>query len=537
MVHNERVPDIGQANFVSIWFSEHCDFRSCSYRKKERLMNAAQRSLISPFALFAVLLAVMASHLASSAERRDMFVHLIEANKAQLVMLSEEKLIDTELARQISLALSDYEQAQSSPAAVRSSDYLVLEDALIQRVGVAASNLHIGRSRNDLGAAMNRMALRESLLDALASLNGARSLVLGLVRDHLHTLAPGFTHAVQAQPTTLAHLLLAFDDALQRDFSRLQEVYVRTNKSPLGAAAITTSGFAINRERLAELLAFDGLVENSYDAIAVSTVDSKLEIAAALSISAIGVGRLAQDLLFQYDDPAPAIVLSESMSGRSSIMPQKRNPSSIESLRVLASEVTADAHKATLYAHNTPLHEVRDVRNHLFLVVHDLLLDAQGLYRQLGTVLEALEFREAALRERIDQDYSTMTEVADALHRASGVPFRQAHEFASALTSLGRAGASRPSEIRYSAAAELYASMFEGAMLPLDEETLAAAIDAGKMVSGRKGTGGPQPAETRRMLDQSQRHQLASGEWIQARRQAIATRSVELNSRFVALFQ
>lgn len=489
----------------------------------------------SPFCLtlFVAPFAMSTAHAAGVAgESRDMFDHLIDANEAQIVMLAERELVNSALAERIATSLADYARAATVPGAERNPNYLALEAALIERIGSAASNLHLGRSRNDLGAAMNRMALRDDVLRVAAALSAARASVHDVAGRHVDTVMPGFTHAVQAQPTTLAHFLLAFDGALARDAERLQQSYARLNRSPLGAAAITTSGFALDRQRLAYLLGFEGLVDNSYDAIVVSTADSKAEIAAALSLSAIGVGRLAQDLLFQYDDPAPAIVVAESVAGRSSIMPQKRNPSIVEMLRVLASEVVGDAHKATIYVHNTPLHEVRDSRKYLFEVVHDLALDAEAMYEQLTLVLGSLEFRVDALRERVDADYSTMTELADALYREAGVPFRDGYDFASALTSFGRERGLRPAEISRTQAAAVYAATLGGAELPLDTAQFAAALDAAAIVANRKGTGGPQPGEVRRMLDEAIADNATLQAWAERERQRIAERLAELDEAF-----
>lgn len=488
--------------------------------------------LVAPFL---VSTAHSAGDSGETRDGRDMFDHLIDANKAQIVMLVERGLVDRALAERIAASLTDYARGEPASGSERNPDYLALETALVERIGVEASNLHLGRSRNDLGAAMNRMALRDDVLRVAVALHGARDVVHGLASRHVDTVMPGFTHAVQAQPTTLAHFLLAFDSALARDAERLRQAYARLNRSPLGAAAITTSGFALDRQRLAQLLGFDGLVDNSYDAIVVSTADSKAEIAAALSLSAIAVGRLAQDLLFQYDDPAPAIVVTESAAGRSSIMPQKRNPSMVEMLRVLASEVVGDAHKATVYVHNTPLHEVRDSRKYLFNVVHDVTLDAEAMYEQLSLVLGSLEFRADALRKRVDEDYSTMTELADALYREAGVPFRAGYRFASALTSFGRERGLRPAEISREQAARVYAATLDGAELPLDAAGFAATLDAGAIVANRAGIGGPQPAEVRRMLDEATGDNALFRAWIDGERTRIEDRREELDESFDAL--
>lgn len=455
----------------------------------------------------------------------DLYDELIDANRAQLVMLAEEGLMDRALAGRLALALDDIAAGAETPAE-RSSNYLDLEARLVARLGPEATNIHLGRSRNDLGAAMNRMALRAQLLETMQALTDARTVLVAMARTHRDTIAPGLTHAVQAQPTTLGHILLALDAHLARDQARFEEGYARLNLSPLGAAAITTSGFPLDRERLAGLLGFDGLVVNAYDAIVIASGDSKLELTQTAALSAIIIGRFAQDLLFQYDDPAPGLVLTAEASGRSSIMPQKRNPSSIERLRVAASEVTGLAQTALFYAHNTPMHEVRDTRAPLFFKTEETLAATIDMYVRLKDVLESIDVREDALRAKVDSDYATMTELADMLHREGGLAFRDGYAFASALTIYGRREGKTPNEIAFGEARRVFRELF-GEDLPVDEATFRAAIDAGEMVARRAGTGGPQPRSMDEMIASAEADLAEAQDFVasqQARLDAAKTR-------------
>ena len=140
---------------------------------------------------------------------------------------------------------------------------------------------------------------------------------------------------------------------MERDSQRFEESFARINLSPLGAAALGTSGFALDRTRLGELLGFDGIVENSYDANLVSSVDSKVEFANAMATSALPIGQLMQNLHTQYHEPRPWFMLAEGQTDVSSIMPQKRNPRPIDRVRTLATGVIGNAHLVTLNAHNT----------------------------------------------------------------------------------------------------------------------------------------------------------------------------------------
>ena len=299
---------------------------------------------------------------ARGAEARDEFYFMTIANRAQIVMLAEERLIPQAEAQRIAAGIRAIAADEAQTGASRSGDYLRFETQMVKRVGPEASKLHMGRSRNDLGAAVNRMMIRDRVLQAMDSLNLARQSLIDLAAKNVNTIYPAFTQHVQAQPTSLAHYLLALASALERDSERTRESYRRLNHSTLGAAALGTSGFPLNRVRLMELAGFDALLENSYDAICVSEADSKIEVASNFAISSLAIGRFAQDLAAQYGDPAPGLYFSDEMTGRSSIMPQKRNPGAIESLRRLATSVLAESQKSLLMAHNTNFGEVSDVR-------------------------------------------------------------------------------------------------------------------------------------------------------------------------------
>lgn len=456
-----------------------------------------------------VLIVGVAPALAKDVRDWDLlWQHMVDANAAQVVMLAENDLISDDLAHDLARALAELER-QGPPEAGGSNypNYLNLENQLKEIVGDEASNIHLGRSRNDLGATMNLMLMRQQVLALLDEIATVRTTLQEIAADNIDTVMPGYTHAVQAQPTTLAHFLLAVDATFGRDTDRLRETYARINRSPLGSGAFTTSGFSLDRKRLAELLGFPALIENSYDAIMSNPADTKVELAFDLAISAVGIGRVAQYILFQYDDPAPGLLLSAGITGRSSIMPQKRNPSVVERVRLLASEVVGRGQMAALLVHNTPLYEVKDARQDHLYRSNELVAHALTLYRNFDNVLQAITVRPDLLRAQVDADYSTMSELADTLKREAGVPFRIGHEVASELTTYGRANGKRPAELSYEEVANVYHDV-TGEDLPLSRPQVGRAFDPAAFVSGRAGIGGPQPESVRRMLD-SQRDAVA----------------------------
>lgn len=458
------------------------------------------------------LLVALCLALAASAEAGDyerLYDNMIEANKAQIVMLSEEKLISAELAGKLSLALQQVvDEGMPGRDGAAYPNYLDLEARLVELIGDDASNIHLGRSRNDLGATMNLMLMRRQVLDVVTDVSAVRATVQGIAADHVETVMPGFTHGVQAQPTTLAHFLLAFDAGLQRDSERLLETYERINRSPLGSGAFTTSGFALDRERLAELLGFPSLVDNAYDAIMVNPADTKVELASVLSISALSIGRFAQYVLFQYLDAAPGILLTDDITGRSSIMPQKRSPSIVERLRLAASEVVGKAHLSSLLVHSTPLYEVKDARQDHLYRLNDLVANARRMYQRLDEILHALTIRVDRLQELVDEDYSTMTELADTLKREAAVPFRVGHEVASHLTTYGREQGRAPSQLAHEEVAAVYREVV-GDSFPLTPEQTRVALSSTAFVASRAGIGGPQADSVEKMLA-AQRQDVAN---------------------------
>jgi argininosuccinate lyase len=468
---------------------------------------------------------------ALAAPAHDDFAHLIEINKASLIMLHEQELLTAELARDIARGTARIIDEQAAPGARRSSNYLVFEARLLELAGNDASRLHTGRSRQDIGSTMRRMALREALLATYGDLLQARDALLTLAGQHVDTVIPAYTHGVQAQPTSLAHYLLAFSAAFGRDAERYRQTYARLNQGPLGAAALGTSGFPLDRERLAELLGFDAPIVNSYDANLMSSVDSKIDFAQVMITSAVPVGQLVQNLHTQYHGPAPWFLLSEDQTDVSSIMPQKRNPRPLDRLRSAATAVIGSGQTVVLYAHNTNsgMNDYRDGSQALQTAAH-----AGEMYRRYVEVIEHLVVSPERALQEIDADYSTMTEVADVLLREANVAFREGHHYASALTTLGRAQGKRPRDLTDDELLQTWREVAHGE-LPLPVASIRAAMDPQKMVMARRGLGGPQPAEVRRMLAAHRDDLAHSRAWLAGSRKQLTDAAAQRSRLFDAL--
>jgi len=466
-------------------------------------------------------------------EMPDFYASMSDMNKASLVMLHEGGIVPRELASRIAAATQQLIERESRPGARRSHDYLDFERELLAAAGPEASWLHVGRSRQDMLSTGVSLWLRAAHLAFFEDVLLVREALLDFASRQVETVIPIYTHGVQAQPTSLAHYVLGFLFALDRTACRATEGFTRANRSPLGAGAGTTSSFRINRERLAELLGFEGLVDNAFDANLVAPIDSTLELVQIFATLAIQVGQLTQDLLapFYLVDPWLTLDPASMLTGISSMMPQKRNPRVLEVLREHASIIVGSADSMTLLAHNVTS-GMSDVRETVTSIVplarmHELLL---LFVRTIGAM--AVD-PQRSLAE-VNRDYSAMTNLAEVLVHSAGVPFREAHEFASRLTDYGRQWGLRPPQIAYADASRIYRE-HATTPLPLSEADFAAALDPRSIIATRRGRGGPQRDEVERMLNEASQHIRLDRRWLAEKRQAASQAKSTLDSAFGSL--
>jgi argininosuccinate lyase len=455
---------------------------------------------------------------------------LDQINKASIVMLDEAAIVPHALAGRIAKGIAQVIAQERASSPQRSADYLDYEPRLLAVAGPDASRLHTGRSRQDIASAIARMNLRDGLLNVIEALVTGRDKLLVLADRHRDTIIPAYTHGVQAQPTTFAHYLLALGSALRRQTERLQQAYRRINQNPLGAAALATSSFPLDRERLAVLLGFEGLVENAYDANHFAPVDSSLDVASALSIAAIQLGQFAQDIHAQYSAPVPWFMLATGeLTGVSSIMPQKRNPAALEQMRAQASIMVGEMQIVFLMAHN--------IRTGMFdYRTYDPVPSARPLqvFKLFQQIVDGIVVNKERALAEVKADYSTTTEIADALLQRAAVPFRIGHHFASNLTDYGRAQSLKLHEIPYAEATRIYEADTKQAF-PLSETEFAEVISAEYMVFGRRGIGGPQLAEVSRMLANERASVISDRDWLTNTGGHLARAEAALDHAFAAL--
>lgn len=302
--------------------------------------------------------------------------------------------------------------------------HLNIEKRLTDIIGDAGKRLHTGRSRNDQVATDIRLFLRAAIDEILALLTALQRALVDLAENHTETVMPGFTHLQVAQPVSFAHHLMAYFEMFKRDAGRLSDCRKRANQLPLGAAALAGTSYPIDRDRVARELAFEGVCENSLDA--VSDRDFAIEFSACASLIMTHLSRLSEELILWMSPAVGFVTLADRFCTGSSIMPQKKNPDVPELVRGKTGRVNGHLvalltlMKAQPLAYNKDNQEDKEP---LFDTA-DTLTDTLRIYADMltGVRVNADAMRKAAL-----QGFSTATDLADYLVK-KGIAFRDAHE-------------------------------------------------------------------------------------------------------------
>jgi argininosuccinate lyase len=458
---------------------------------------------------------------------------LMAVQYAHLVMLAERRLISAADAHQLRVALDTVSTAGLSdvPYDGGCEDlFFHIERALAAACGAdTVGRLNTARSRNDVDMTLYRMRQREWTLDIVDRTNRLRGALLVQVAQHGETVFAAHTHTQPAQPTTMAHYLLAVVEQLERDVRRLRAAFASTNRCPLGACAITGTGFPIDRTLTSDLLGFAEPTGNTYGSIA--TVDYALEGVGAVSILLVGLGRVVQDLLLWCTAEFGYLRLSDGFVQRSSIMPQKRNPVALEHARAIASRGIARAAGVAGMVHNIPFGDVVDTEDDLQPVIAACFADACRAVALVAAVCRDAVFDVERLAERAGQGGTTATELADHLVRTDGIAFRSAHLIAARVVCAADDAASRSPAARLaSASAEVL-----GRALHHDDGELAHVMSPRHFVELRGTHGGPAPHETARAAGEALVRLQSDLDWSGECRARLASAEARLRARSAAL--
>jgi len=456
---------------------------------------------------------------------------LMAIHNAHLVMLVDTGIVRRDDGRRLRDALVAIPLDAVKCAAYDGSCedlFFYLDRLLARECGEeVAGRLHTARSRNDIDMTMYRMRQREFLLALIRATVDLRNGLIEQAARHRETLLAAHTHTQPAQPTTIAHYLLAVIEQLERDARRLQAAYRSTNRSPLGACAITGTGFPIDRDLTSRLLGFDGPTGNTYGSIA--TVDYLLENVSAVSVLMVGLGRVVQDLLLWCTAELGYLRLADGFVQGSSIMPQKRNPVALEHARAIASKAVGQASAITVAVHNTPFGDIVDTEDDLQPLVATTFHDAIRAVTLVDASMRTASFDVARLAARAGEGGITLTELADSLVRAHGLPFAVAHAIA------GRLREARQQAVPLGAALAEATRELLGAALCYEDAELDRIMSPRHFVAVRNTFGGPSPSETARALADAEAAAGSDRGWISDVTNALAAAEGRLRERSATL--
>jgi len=352
----------------------------------------------------------------------------IQGSIAHSKMLAKIGVVSDTEAQAIEAGLADIQSQIDNGTFEWSTEledvHMNIEARLTDAIGEAGKKLHTGRSRNDQVATDIRLYMRQATDDVIALLNTLRSNLLALAGNEVDTILPGFTHLQVAQPISLAHHLLAWNEMLERDVERMFDGRKRINVMPLGSAALAGTSFALDRDYTCELLGFDRPSRNSLDA--VSDRDFLIEFASASSLIMVHLSRMCEEIILWASESYKFIDIGDAFCTGSSIMPQKKNPDIAEIVRGKSGRVIGNLQALFVIMKSQPLAYNRDNQEDkepIFDTVDTLTASLQVF----AAMIPSISFNRKTMHEAALKGYATATDLAEYLVRLE-VPFRDAHE-------------------------------------------------------------------------------------------------------------
>ncbi len=381
--------------------------------------------------------AIMEAINASIGFDRRLYAQDIRGSRAHAAMLAAQGIISSSDAEAIGkgllTVLSEIEAGDFPFSTALEDIHMNVESRLKEIVGEPAGRLHTARSRNDQVATDFRLWVRDQCDAAIAGLEALIRAALAQAEAGADWVMPGFTHLQTAQPVTWGHHMMAYVEMFARDLSRFQDARKRMNESPLGAAALAGTGFAIDREATAQALGFDRPMANSLDA--VSDRDFALEFLSVASICSVHLSRFAEELVIWSSAQFRFVTLSDRFSTGSSIMPQKKNPDAAELIRAKVGRIFGANTALMMVMKGLPLAYSKDMqedKEQVFDAADNWML---ALAAMEGMVKDMTANRDS-LAAAAGSGFSTATDLADWLVRVLGLPFRDAHHVTGSLVAM-----------------------------------------------------------------------------------------------------
>jgi len=423
---------------------------------------------------------------------------------AHVIMLSEKEIISKAEAGKILAGLKKiYDSIDEIKIEGEEDVHIAIEDMLTDQIGDVAGKMHTARSRNDQIACDLRILLRAEVNNISSLLMEFISILLEKAADHVDTIMPGYSHLQKGQPTTLGHHLVAHADGVLRDLGRLEDAYARINLNPLGAGALATSSFPVDRKRTMQLLGFDGIIENSMDAVA--SRDFILEMHSCLSLLMANITRIAEEIILWTTSEFGFAELSDEMASTSSIMPQKKNPDALELIRARSGRVFGNLVSSLSIVKALPMSYNRDLQELNPIVMNSIRTTKDSLVI-IGNAVKELDIDKQRMMDACVKDFVTATDLADMIVKEKKIPFRKAHQVVGALVARALENGISMEGIDSKMLDDIAEGTI-GTTLGLRNDSIETALSPDVAVKSRNVLGGPAPTEVKRMIT-SRKHDL-----------------------------
>ncbi|MFN7612136.1 MAG: argininosuccinate lyase, partial [Alphaproteobacteria bacterium] len=424
----------------------------------------------------------------------------IQGSLAHVAMLAAQKIISAKEAAAISRGLkqiqAEIESGKFTFTPALEDIHLHIEARLTDLIGAVAGKLHTARSRNDQVATDLRLYSRHALKVMDTALRDLQAALIVQAEQHTATIMPGMTHLQPAQPIVFGHHLMAYVEMFQRDRTRLEDAAVRLNESPLGAAALAGTTYPIDRQMAAQALGFAAPMRNSLDA--VSDRDYVIEILAALSLVAMHLSRMAEEMIFWSNPLVGFIRLSDAFTSGSSIMPQKRNPDAAELIRGKTGGIIGALNALLVTMKSLPLAYNKDMQEDKRAYFHALDETLLMLSAMTGMVAD-MRVNKIAMRRAASLGYLNATDLADWLVQRLNLPFRDAHHVSGKLVKLAETKAVGLEDLSLKEMQSVH---------PKITHDIYQALALDKVVARRESEGGTAPTRVRAAIQAAKKDYL-----------------------------
>ncbi|MBM3897404.1 MAG: argininosuccinate lyase [Thaumarchaeota archaeon] len=376
--------------------------------------------------------------------------------------------------------------------------HMNVESFVIDRAGAdAGGQLNLAKSRNDQVATAIRMTARERVLETVSAICGVSTALVSIAKKHSDWVMPGYTHLQHAQPTTLAHHMLAHNDAMLRNAERLLQCYSRVNQSPMGAAALGSVVLELDRDYIAKMLGLDSLVQNTMDA--VSSRDFAIEIISLMAITMADLSRLAEEIILWSSSEFSFAEVSDEHASTSSIMPQKKNPVVAEMIRSRTAIVIGDLVAALSLVRALPLTYNLDLQD-LTPKLWDACKNTIASLKQMASMLKGIKFDKKKLESSAETAVGA-ADLANYIAAYKGIPFRTAHKIVGALA---KEAAQNKDELSKVAVKSLIAVAKRIAKkeISLSKKEIETLLNAKSNINRKASKGSPSSRETAKMVQE-----------------------------------